>query len=318
MDNKRDVHYRIHPPFKLHDLIKMDDHEEIYRETKNIISMMYKDFDYTFYDTIYSDMIRLFKGEYPGYRPCNTDYHDLNHTLNTLLAMVRMMHGYFIKNNNLSNNMLLLGILGALFHDTGYIQKIGDKKGTGARYTLKHVERSIRFTRDYLKAKGFLKKDINDCASILKCTIITKNINSIRFRSDEIMILGKMLGTADFISQMADRVYLEKLLFLFREFIEGNITGFDDEFDLLKKTASFYNNVQQRFYDQLGGMEEYVIYHFIERWGIHEDLYKKAIENNMGYLKKIIDDFSHNYLNYLKRGNIVEKLKKTHHNPKGD
>ncbi len=311
MDNKIDVHHSIYPPTKLHDLIKMDDYEEIYRETKNIISIMYKDFDYVFYETVYSDIIRLFKGEYPGYRPCNTEYHDLNHTLNTLLAMVRMMHGYFIKNNKLSKDMLLLGMLGALFHDTGYIQKSGDKKGTGARYTLKHVERSIRFAREYLKNKGFSRQYIHDCASILKCTITTLDINSIRFRSDEIKMLGKMLGTADFISQMADRIYLEKLLFLFREFVEGNITGFEDEFDLLKKTASFYNAVQERCYNQLGGMEGYVVYHFTERWGIHEDLYRKAIENNMSYLKKIINDFSQNYLHYLKRGNIVEKLKNT-------
>ncbi len=309
MGNKLGVYFSDNSTAKLHDLIKMDDHEEVFKETKHIISMIYRDFDFALYESAYSDIIRLYNGEYPGYRHCNTEYHDLNHTINTLLAMVRIIHGYTIKNNMLSQNMVLLGSLGALFHDTGYIQRTGDRKGTGAKYTLNHVDRSIRFAREYMKGKGFSKKDIHDCVDILKCTLISMDINSIRFSSDEIKMLGKMLGTADFISQMADRVYLEKLLFLFREFVEGNITGFEDEFDLLKKTTSFYNNVQQRCCTQLGGLEEYVIYHFIERWGIHEDLYKKAIDNNMGYLKKIINDFSQNYLNCLKRGRIVERFK---------
>ena len=29
----------------------------------------------------------LYSGEYPGYRACNTEYHDLKHTIETYLAM---------------------------------------------------------------------------------------------------------------------------------------------------------------------------------------------------------------------------------------
>lgn len=295
-------------PVKLYDLIKMDDRSEVIYETKKIIAMMYENFDYTTYEEVYNDIIKLFKGEYPGFQSCNTEYHDLNHTLNTLLATARLMHGYSLKKGVLSKDMVLIGLVAALFHDTGYIQKIGDKKGTGARYTINHVDRSIKFAREYLLKKGFKKKDIYDCSNIIKCTNINSKIDSIRFKSHDSMVIGKILGTADCIGQMADRIYLEKLLFLFREFVEGNIKDFKNEFDLLKKTTLFYMLIQDRCENELGGMSHYMVYHFKARWGIDEDLYQKAIDNNIQYLNKIANDLSENYLSYLKRANIVERL----------
>ncbi|HOJ72050.1 MAG TPA: hypothetical protein PLR38_09485 [Syntrophorhabdaceae bacterium] len=307
MDKKIDVHNRATPPVKLYDLVKMDDPEEVLKEIKQIISFMYGDFDLETFESAFSDTVKLFEGRYPGYRPCNTEYHDLIHTMNTLLAMVRLMHGYKIKMGLLSKNMVLLGMISALFHDTGYIQKTGDKKGTGARYTLNHVERSIRFAKDYLSSKGFSQKEIQDCASMLRCTIVSIDIESIRFGSDETKIIGKMLGTADFLGQMADRTYLEKLLFLFREFMEGNIIGFKSEIDLFKKTISFYDSVRTRFKEQLDNMYHYAVYHFKVRWGINDNLYEKAIESNIQYLRNIMENYTRDYLEHLKRGNIVEQ-----------
>jgi len=51
-----------------------------------------------------------------------------------------------------------------------------------------------------------------------------------------------------------------------------------------------------------------MVHHFKARWGINEDLYQKAIDNNIQYLTKIANDISKNYLSYLKRGNILKKL----------
>lgn len=294
--------------FKLYDLIKMNDHNEVIKETKNIISMMYDNFDYPLYETVCDDIIKLFNGEYPGYRSCNTEYHDLYHTINTLLATVRLIHGYSIKNKTLSKDVVLLGLFATLFHDTGYIQKTGDKKGTGARYTMIHVDRSIKFAKTYLYNKGFTKKEVSDCANMINCTKINKDVDRIKFSSCDTMTVGKILGTADCISQMADRIYLEKLLFLFKEFMEGNISDFKNEFELLKKTTLFYKDVRERCDGLLGGMNKYMIYHFKVRWGINEDLYQKAIDNNMMYLNKITNEFSKDYLSFLKRGNITKKL----------
>ncbi|HOP86807.1 MAG TPA: hypothetical protein PKZ54_10105 [Syntrophorhabdaceae bacterium] len=292
---------------KLYDLVKMDDTLEVFNETKKIISMIYENFEYALFEKVYNDVIRLFRGEYPGYRGCNTDYHDLNHTLNTLLATIRLIHGYSIKKERFHEHIVLIGLFAALFHDTGYIQKTGDKKGTGARYTLKHVDRSIKFAKNYLYQNKATIDDIYACACMIKCTELTKNIDKIKFNSHDAMVIGKILGTADSIGQMADRLYLEKLLFLFKEFNEGNIYKFINEFDLIKKTVSFYNFILDRWKKQLGGMNRFMVYHFKVRWGINEDLYQKAIDNNINYLKKIVNDVSENYLSYLKRGNISKK-----------
>ena len=76
---------------------------------------------------------------------------------------------------------------------------------------------------------------------MLECTGLDTNLTEITFESKEIELLGKMLGTADLLGQMADRIYIEKLLFLFREYQEGNIVGYNNELDLLKNTANFYD-----------------------------------------------------------------------------
>ena len=36
----------------------------------------------------------LFEGRFPGYRACNSEYHDLRHTLSVILAVARLAYGY--------------------------------------------------------------------------------------------------------------------------------------------------------------------------------------------------------------------------------
>ncbi len=55
-----------------------------------------------------------------------------------------------------------------------------------------------------------------------------------------------MLGSADLLGQMSDRAYLEKLLFLYKEFREAGIPGFNTEFDIIRKTVDFYEITVQR------------------------------------------------------------------------
>ena len=60
--------------------------------------------------------------------------------------------------------------------------------------------------------------------------------SEIKFRFREIELRSKTLGTADLMVQMAGRIYLEKLLFLFYEFREGAIAEYDTEMELLNKS----------------------------------------------------------------------------------
>ena len=71
---------------KLQDIVSTKKPDDVFLEVKNIISMIFDEFDYGLFETMYNDVIKLYNGQYPGYKKCNTDYHDLTHTLDVLLA----------------------------------------------------------------------------------------------------------------------------------------------------------------------------------------------------------------------------------------
>jgi hypothetical protein len=113
--------------------------------------------------------------------------------------------------------------------------------------------------------------------------------------------MGKMLGTADLLGQMADRLYLEKLIPLFREFEEGKVPGFENELDLLIKTPNFYISAQARFENDLSNVNRYMVNHFQDRWNIERNIYGEYIEKNISYLKYILKSNFKNLHDCLRR-----------------
>ena len=97
--------------------------------------------------------------------------------------------------------------------------------------------------------------------------------------------------------------HILKNFFLYYEFKAG-IEGFNTEFDILKKTLSFYSTTQDRLDRQLGKVYDLAKVHFNKRFGIPFNLYMEAIDKQMQYLKKIIDDESVNFRHKLKRMDI--------------
>ncbi len=291
-------------------MVNMKDPQSLLDEVEAIVLMMFPEFDFETLNRVFKDIMRLFRGEYKGYRKCNTEYHDLNHTTDALLAMARLTHAAFLIGENLTGEVVNLGLIGALMHDTGYIQTLDDDVGTGAKYTSIDTKRSIVFMDKYIADNRLSKEDFKNYSDILKCTGLHTNIQEIEFETREIELLGKMLGTADLLGQMADRTYLEKLLFLFYEFKEGGVMGYDNELDLLKKTIDFYTMTKKRFAIELGGVNEYMRYHFKARWNVDRDLYMEAVEKNISYLKFIIKNHEKDYRDHLRRGSMVKKLDK--------
>ena len=295
---------------QLQKLVNMNNPDCVFNEVKIIISLIFKDFDCKLLDDTYCDIIKLFNGRYPGYQKCNTRYHDLKHTTDALLAMIRLMHGAILSGEFISKKSLSLALISTLLHDVGYIQTIDDNKGTGAKYTRIHIKRSIEFMGKYFIKNNIPQADYKNCADMLECTGFAINIAEIKFVSKEIELLGKMLGTADLLGQLSDRIYIEKLLFLFREYQEGNIPGYKSELDLLKKTVNFYLTTDQRLDSELGGLQKYTRYHFKKRWDIDRDLYEGAIERNKNYLHYILTNHEKEYRDYLRRSCIVKDLDK--------
>ncbi len=67
----------------------------------SVRNAVYEIFSHTFpgasYDKIwlaFYDFERLFTGRYPGYKGCDTTYHDMQHTLDMTLALARLVAGY--------------------------------------------------------------------------------------------------------------------------------------------------------------------------------------------------------------------------------
>ncbi len=293
---------------QLYALLDIEDPQSVLHEVRTTVLMISNGFDFGPVDMVYEDIVRLFSGNYPGYRECNTGYHDLQHAIDAFLTTARLMHGACIRGHNLSNKSITLGLISALMHDTGYIQEINDNTGTGAKYTPFHVSRSIEFMRRYFIVKGYSQENFRICRSAILCTDHDLKTGKIVFTSKENELIGKVLGTGDLLGQMASRTYLEKLLFLFREYKEAYISGYKGEFDFLKKSFRFYKVVKRRIMDELGSVYKYMKDHFRNRWRIDKDLYLDAIKNHMTYLKSIIENHAEDHRRCLRRGGLVKKL----------
>ena len=118
-----------------------------------------------------------------------------------------------------------------------------------------------------------------------------------------------MLGTADLIAQMADRTYLEKLLFLYHEFREAKMGDFKNEVDFLHQTLNFFEISANRFKETLDNTNRYMVPHFKARWDIEENLYIFSLENQRKFLTKILGDKNKSIYQELKRDNIVDQVR---------
>ncbi len=282
-------------------LINTGDPDAITDEIVGIVGMVLPRFDFGPFMEACEDVVRLFRGGYPGFHHCNLAYHDLNHTMLVTLAMARLMHGAVVAGHQLTEGDFNLGLISALMHDTGYIQRCDDLEGTGAKYTLVHIDRSIDFVEEYYRNNPRFGDQQQFFRDILLCTGFSTKIGEIHFSDERVALLGKMMGTADLLGQIADRCYLEKLPHLYDEFVEGGITEFVSPLDLLEKTKVFHLMTLKRFAGELGGVNRFARHHFQKRWGIDEDLYEKTIDATMVYLNDLVSRLGDDYRGGLRR-----------------
>ena len=274
----------------LYELIDVSDPDVVLNEIKQILALTVEGYDPSRLEMVYADIVILFRGKYPGYRPATPNTMIWN---TPILWCLLPPVSYMVARSPAwpsSVDNLLMGVYAALFHDVGLIQTKDDKVGSGAKYTVGHEKRSILFMRKYLSQKGFQMQQIEDCSHLIMCTILTLPLKEIPFRSPEIEILGKIVGTADLMAQIADRYYIEKLLLLFQEFQEAGVPDFATELDLLKKTEGFYKNVaKRRLARDFSGISANMTAHFKQRWGVDKDLYSESIQKNIDYLRVLLE-----------------------------
>ena len=292
---------------QLSELVDVNNSTSVLKEVESIYSQHYEPSHFSPVKECFNQVKKLFNGEFKGYKACNTQYHDLNHTLTAFLTAARIVDGYNLSEEKLQEKYVILVLQAALLHDVGYIQDNNDNQGTGAKYTLIHIERGIQFIDKYFQPYSINSESIPLIERMIKCTSLNIDFKNISFESEEEKTIGSIMGTADLIGQIADRVYLEKLIFLYYEFKEAGIFGYNTEFDIIKKTLKFYMVMRDRLITTLGGLYHYLRKHFCERYGIDKNLYIVTISHNIDYLEKIISDDSTNFRKKLKRMDL-EKI----------
>ena len=246
--------------------------------------------------TAIDDIVRMYRGDYPGYLKCDTDYHDIQHIMDVSLAMARLLDGYERSRADgpaLGERLYQLGVICALFHDSGYLRRSGDRKHKrGAEYTSIHVTRGGKLLRDYLPSIG-LEEFAEVAPQIIHFTGYERPVASIKVKDPIYRLIGSLLGSADIIAQMADRCYLEKCRDrLYPEFVEGGIARknnghgeviiFASGDDLLRKTPTFYQGAQHRLDVDLGGAYRFATAHFGGN-----NLYMDAVKKNIRFAERI-------------------------------
>ncbi|MEI7455625.1 MAG: HD domain-containing protein [Nitrosomonadales bacterium] len=295
-------------PDEVNSLFTNNDPDLVWRKAVDVIRRISPAFDFTVTQIVFNDIMSLFRGEYPGFCPIKTLYHNLHHTLDVFLCAVRLMHGVKLSGKNMSDREITVVVIAALMHDVGYAQHLGEDNGTGAQHTQNHVARSIVFMQQYIAEKQLPVSLIAQITPVLLCSNPALNISDIEFPDERIQLCGKILGTADLTGQMADRTYLEKLLFLFLEFEEAGFYNYQNIHELLRNTGIFYETTQARLREQFDGIDAQLSLHFKEWYGIEANYYLESIEKNLAYLAKITSLNDAKHLSMLKRGGIVENL----------
>ena len=277
-------------------LVNTKDPAAVESEVQSAYMAMFPYADQAFVSKAFFWAQNCFTGNYRDYLPIDARYHDFEHTLQGTLCMIRLLHGRQIAKAppELTQRMFKLGLMAILLHDTGYLKTRDDAEGTGAKYTLVHVNRSAEFAAQILGEKGFNGKDITTVQNMIRCTGVNVDLAALRFHDELERIVGFALGTADLLGQMAASDYVEKLPILYEEFAEserfnaGNKAPravFASEQDLIQKTPAFWRKyVLSRIQKEFQGLYNYLSQPYPDG----PNLYIECIESNIERVQRTL------------------------------
>lgn len=247
---------------------------------------------------------RLYGGRLPGFHPCDTLYHDIQHSLDITLTTARLLRGYHKVHGHLSEDRFVLGVITALFHDAGYVRRLDDTRHeNGAEHTGTHVSRGARFMAEHLPPLG-LDDIARRAGRIVHLTGYEIAPEQVQPADPSDRPIGDIVATADLITQMADRCYLEKcrdrlypelaLAARADQSMPFSLPLYPSPEELLRNTPGFYRvNVRKRLEQHLNKAFRYAAAYF---GGPNH--YIAAIENNIRYLERLIEQ---NTLDRLRR-----------------
>lgn len=294
----------MHLPYRLShydvtNTVKVSDPREVGREVCRLLRGLHSDLDLQPVLKAFETFIHAYAGNFPGYHGCDTCYHDVQHALDVVLAMARLLDGHersVPSRSRLGPDRLRLGVICALFHDVGYLRRTEETHvHNGAELTRRHVTRSGEFLRDFLPTVGHAD-DAKLAQALVQYTGYEMPLDAVPVKGDKNRRLGFLLGTADLLAQMADREYPEKCRsFLYREFEACGIAGepgsadapppvYSSPEDLVRKTPDF---VEKTFADRLDGYFQGG-YRYLERHFGGGNPYLSEIRKHLDYVRGLI------------------------------
>lgn len=284
----------------------IQDTGEVEAQVADIVKSFAPGHDLTRVSGTFQLLDRAFDGKLPGYQNLKTLYHNRTHTNEVVLCAARMLHGLHLSGQGVDGDHLDAALIGALMHDVGYLMSDAEASGTGAQFTASHVLRGVEFTRRHLA-----ELPANVLEATTKVILLTdhrKHPDWVTFDNLQQQRAAYATATADLIGQMANREYLERVLFLYYEFEEAQMGGFADVHDLLEKTTAFYNMTKGRLDKDLKGMSVNLARHFGKQTGSERNFYQESIDRNLAYLNSIVTTEREHRLEKLRRGHVVEKV----------
>ncbi len=240
--------------------------------------------------------LSCFQGQYPGFLPIDARYHDLEHTLQGTLCLARLLEGRDRAGvlPRMTSEVFDLALLAILFHDTGYLKQTDDPEGTGAKYTLIHVDRSVDFAGQFMADHGYGSGEIASVQQMIRCTGVNVDVNAIPFQNDLIRLGGFALGTADLVGQMAASDYPDKLPLLYEEFVEAaeynggwtaNFGPFNSAIHLMSGTNDFFRHyVKPKIEGDLGGWVSFLA----DPYPDGANAYLDSIDRNLARVRDIV------------------------------
>jgi hypothetical protein len=241
---------------------------------------------------VFGDIDSLFTGGNPAYAAIDLRYHNLRHTLMATVCMAVLLEGQQSADPEatLTARDFELAIAAVLLHDTGYMKLKSDTSGTGAKYTFCHSLRSCAYAASYLPEVGATDIEIENVLSAINCTGPHSEISRLRFRDPVGRIVGCALATSDYVGQLSDPQYPEKLGYLFQEFHESDeFAGvpperrvFASEEDLVRRTPAFWSKFVRPKLDN----DFQAVYRYLARPPLSADNpYMAAVEANFAKIE---------------------------------
>ena len=288
-------------PFDLTGTVRLDSAVAVSTAVSRLLAERFpdKELNPTFLRRSFENIEAIFWGEFPGYLRCDTPYHDLRHSLDTALLTARLVDGYQVAYGTtearLNGREAELAIFLALVHDIGFLRRSDESHLCGAQLVRTHELRSVDFARNYLSNSPLA--EYSKSAELIHVTCFAHDAADVMHgHPEQQKAIARMIGSADLISQISDRCYLERCRdFLYREFslagtdrirdADGNIKLlYLDGEDLLTKTPGFYEHlVKRRLEEDYQNIQQVLVHHF----GDHNP-YAESIETNLNYLRQLI------------------------------